>query len=69
VTDGTIQTFRIEVALELIGYGSDGNEGYSETLDKISEHRLSVLDALLAHPTIDITARDLLGMTPVGLRN
>lgn len=53
--------FRIEVTLDLIDYGPDSKEEYYRTLDLIDQHRLNVLDTLLAHPAIDITARDAYG--------
>ncbi|EGY16418.1 uncharacterized protein VDAG_07582 [Verticillium dahliae VdLs.17] len=52
--------FRFEVTLDRIDHGSDGEEEYSETTDIFDKQRLEVLDALLAHPDIDVTARDTL---------
>jgi len=53
--------FRIELMLDYIAYDSDGEEEYHIAMDTIHKHRLDVVNTLLDHPEIDMTARDAYG--------
>ncbi|KAM3501021.1 hypothetical protein MY10362_005905 [Beauveria mimosiformis] len=57
--------YRIEQALDNIGYDPKDEDEFGKTWDLIEQHRLSVLTLLLNKDSTDVNAKDMYGASPL----